>query len=391
MTATTSNWFKSLMLLCLSITVSPSFAQQTVRGVVFDDRNNNGIKDADERGVSGVIVSDQVNVVATDDQGRYQMQPRGFGIIYVSTPDGYASKKFWQRTDSATEINFPLQKIAPASSFTFIQASDTHLNEKSIGRMDKLRAIVDSVRPALVVITGDLVKDALRVPEKEATRLYELFSTESKKMNAPLWLVPGNHEIFGIERQSSLVSPQNPLYGRKMYRHYFGPDYYSFNYGGVHFIGLNSVEFEDLYYYGRIDSVQLEWLRKDAATVPSNMPTITFQHIPFYSGGMSLDNFQEDGFNRSVEREHGVLQYRHVVSNSDEVMKILGNHNYVLALAGHDHFQQKLSFEGVKTRFEQTAAVIGPVAGDLFTFPSGVTVYHVINGKIEGQFVRLDR
>ena len=68
-----------------------------------------------------------------------------------------------------------------------------------------------------------------------------------------------------------------------------------FNYGAFIFIGLNSVEFEDLWYYGRIDSIQLEWLKKDVATVSPATPIITFQHIPCFSGGFSMMPFEEDG------------------------------------------------------------------------------------------------
>jgi 3',5'-cyclic AMP phosphodiesterase CpdA len=258
--------------------------------------------------------------------------------------------------------------------------------------MQKFRAVVDSVKPDFVIITGDLVRDALRVPETEARGLYELFQKEVGKMTTPVWCIPGNHENFGIERQLSLVSPNNPLYGRKMYRFYFGPDYYSFNYGGCHFIGLNSLSFEDLYYYGHIDSTQVEWLKRDLAVLPLSMPVITFQHVPFFSGVLSMSQFKDNGFDRTVEWEHGALQYRHVVSNAQEVVAILSRHNYPLALAGHHHLQQKFTMEGVQTRFEQTAAVIGPSDEAGLVHPSGVTLYHVVNGVIdEGRFIRLDK
>jgi len=68
------------------------------------------------------------------------------------------------------------------------------------------------------------------------------------------------------------------------------------------------------------------------------------------------------------------------------------DHNYPLALAGHYHFQQKFSLEGFQTRFEQTAAVVGPSEEGIVTMPSGVTVYRVKEGKIdEGKFIRLDK
>jgi hypothetical protein len=399
------------LLACLLIArggwaQSGAGAPVSVAGYVFLDNNHNGVKDSDEPGVKGVAVSDQVNVVVTDDKGFYQFPAlAGFGCVFISMPDGYnAVRGYWQKVDlaaahpsaagngSALSVNFPLLPGKAHGSFFFIQASDTHVSENTLDRMQKFRAVVDSVKPDLVIITGDLVKDALRVPEAEARGLYELFQREIGKLTTPVWCIPGNHENFGIERQLSLVSPANPLYGRKMYRYYFGPDYYSFNFGGCHFIGLNSLSFEDLYYYGHIDSVQLEWLKRDLAAVPLSTPVITFQHVPFFSGVLSMSAFKDNGFDRTVEWEHGVQQYRHVVSNAAEVVAILSKRNYPLALAGHHHLQQKFTMEGVQTRFEQTAAVIGPSDEGGLTHPSGVTLYHVVNGVIdEGRFIRLDK
>lgn len=383
-------------VLILSFFCNFTQAQQPISfitGYVFEDSNQNKIKDTGEPGIRGIAVSDQVNISYTDDKGFYQIRKTiGFDIVFVSNPDSYHSlSSFWKPVTTGS-LDFGLIKQSIPITFKFIQASDTHISEASIDRMDKFRAIVDSVNPNLVIVTGDLVKDALRVSEPEATKVYELFKKESNKIKSPLWLVPGNHEIFGIERHLSLVSPKNPLYGRNMYRHYFGPDYYSFNYGGVHFIALNSLEFDDLYYYGHIDSIQLEWLKRDVANIPPTTPIVTFQHVPFFTGGLSMSPYEADGLGRTLEKVKGSTQFRHVVSNALEVLEVLKGHNYPLALAGHYHYQQKFSLEGLNTRFEQTGAVIGPSSLGVITMPSGVTSYTVTNGKIdEGVFIRLDK
>ncbi|MEP6765121.1 MAG: hypothetical protein ABJB66_12450 [Gemmatimonadaceae bacterium] len=65
-----------------------------------------------------------------------------------------------------------------------------------------------------------------------------------------------------------------------MYRSHIGPDYYSFIWGGVHSIGLNTVSFDDSGYYGNIDSAQLAWLKRDLAHIPVAMPVVAFNHIP---------------------------------------------------------------------------------------------------------------
>jgi Icc protein len=285
-------------------------------------------------------------------------------------------------------FSFPLTPAPPPADFVFIHASDTHISPASLVRTQRLRAIVDSVKPAFVIITGDLVKDALRVGEAEATGYYDLFQSERDKFSAPVWLVPGNHENFGIERALSLVSPRNPLYGRGMYHHYFGPDYYSFTFGGVHFVGLNSVDIDDQWYYGHVDSTQVEWLSRDLATVPPGVPVVTFNHIPFFTAVETINGYMDGPPAPSAITVRGKTSFRHAVSNAGEVIARISGHPYDLALGGHMHVREQLRYEGTPIRFFQTAAVVGPSEGAGIKFSSGVTVYRVKAGKIDdGRFL----
>lgn len=387
---------KSIITL-LCIFTSCQLFSASISGVVFNDANGNGIRDSNETGIKGVAVSDQVNVVLTDANGFYRIPAaKGYGLVMISLPSGFkAPRQFFHKVDLKANnnmVDFPLVKTLAPTQFTFVHASDTHISDKSIDRMDKFRALLDSIHPDFVLVTGDLVKDALRVPEKEASALYEMYKSETGKISPPVWNAPGNHEIFGIERELSKVSRENPLYGRNMYRSYLGPDYYSFNFGGIHFVALNSLDFDDMWYYGSIDSVQREWLKKDIANLAPATPVVTFQHVPFLSGGLSLDKYTESGPGRTLEREKGVLNFRHVVSNAPEIIRILQKHPFPLALAGHHHTRQLffLEMESQQTRFEQTAAVVGPSDIEGIKSPSGIVVYQVTNGDIgEGVFVKI--
>jgi 3',5'-cyclic AMP phosphodiesterase CpdA len=78
-----------------------------------------------------------------------------------------------------------------------------------------------------------------------------------------------------------------------MYRHYRGPDYYSFNAGGIHFVGLNSVDIDDTRYYGHVDSLQLAWLARDLAAVPASTPVVTFNHIPFFTAVETINGYND--------------------------------------------------------------------------------------------------
>ena len=366
-----------------------------VSGVVFDDTNRNGAQDAGEPGIAGVPVSNQDAVVTTDAKGAFRLTGAGTGVVFVSTPDGYrAVGPFWRATDSSRPLAFALTRDRAGTEMTFIHASDTHISPTSLPRTQRLRALVDSVGPGLLLITGDLIRDALRVPEAEAVGYYELFVKERNAFRTPVFTVPGNHENFGIERDTSHVSVTHPLYGRAMYHHYLGPDYYSFTRGGVHFVGLNTVDIEDQQYYGHVDSLQLAWLERDLALVPATTPIVTFDHIPFFTTFEMLNGYSARPPAPSLITVKGKTVFRHSVSNAGDVLAVLRKHRHVLALGGHMHATERIEYEmtGGKTRFNQVSAVVGNARGAGLESISGVTLYRVKNGEIDaGRFIPLER
>ena len=367
-----------------------ALAHADLSGTVFLDRNANGVRDPGEPGLAGVVVSDQADVVTTDRDGAFRIAAaHGTGIVFVSVPAGYrVVGSFWHR--DSEPLLFALAPARERNEVVFIHASDTHISPASQARTQRLRALVDSIAPDFVLITGDLVRDALRVGEAEATGYYELFQSEMARMTRPVWTIPGNHENFGIERERSHVSPDHPLFARAMYRHYRGPDYYSFNAAGIHFVGLNSVDIDDQWYYGHVDSMQLAWLAKDLAAIPRDMPVVTFQHIPFFTAAETINGYMADGPAPSVITVHGVAAFRHSVSNAGDVIAAIAPHPYPLALGGHMHKRELLRYEGVATRFDNVAAVVGPDGGAGLAFTSGIAVYRIRDGRVsEGTFVPL--
>ena len=381
----------------VALTTAPCAARSHsagISGVVFDDTNRNGTRDAGEQGVAGVAVSNQDTVVTTDASGAFRLPGEGTGVIFVSMPNAYRPVgPWWRPANSAEPVSFALTREQSSTELTFIHASDTHISPASLARTQRLRALVDSIRPGLLLITGDLVRDALRVGEEEATGYYELFARERNAFRTPVFTVPGNHENFGIERDTSHVPATHPLYGRGMYHHYFGPDYYSFTRGGVHFVGLNTVDIDDQRYYGHVDSLQIAWLERDLALVPADMPVVTFDHIPFVTTFEGLNGYNDRPPAPSLITVRGKTVYRHTVSNAGDVLAVLRKHRYVLALGGHLHATERIEYEmtGVRTRFNQISAVVGDSRGAGLESISGVTLYRVKNGEIDaGRFIPLE-
>jgi hypothetical protein len=88
----------------------------------------------------------------------------------------------------------------------------------------------------------------------------------------------------------------------------------------------------------------------------------------------------------------GKTVYRHSVSNAGDVLAILRKHRHVLALGGHMHATERITYEmvGVRTRFNQVSAVVGNSNGAGLESISGITLYRVNNGEIDsGRFIPL--
>jgi hypothetical protein len=366
-------------------------APRAIHGVVFDDANGNQKRDQNEPGLPGMAVSDQVSVTTTGADGAWKLDVAPAGrVVYVSVPDGFsASGPFWRAIPpggDATPLDFALARRQSTADFTFIHASDTHLSSASLPRMQLLRALAEREKPAFVLITGDLVRDALRVGEAEARGYYEMLVAELKQFPVPVWTVPGNHENFGIERDKSGIKADHPLYGKQMYRHYLGPNYYSFTWGGIRFVGVDSVDVDDMWYYGHVDAAQLEWLRRDLAVAPDTAPVVTFNHIPFASAAERLDGYTEEPPAPTLITVNGKKHFRHLVSNMADVLTAIKPHRLEIALGGHLHARETLEYrtDDGRLRFHQAGAVVGPSNPGGLTMTSGVTLYRVKSGTVDG-------
>ena len=376
-----------------SLIASPIHAQRTVHGVVFNDANGNGVLDANERPVPGVIVSNQLDVVTTDAAGRYRLPANEKTIVFVSVPtDWKAVGSLWHKLASSDSINFTLRAERQPRTFRFIHASDTHIDTAHVDRVRRFKALADSIRPALSLIAGDLIYDAMSQKEPRARGFFELFLAEMKSFPATYWTVPGNHDHFGIIPSRSHVPETDPLYNRGMYRLYFGPEYYSFNYGGVHFIGLDTVQPDDSAYYGGVDSLQLAWLTRDVATLPASTPIVMFTHIPLTSGVEALTGYIEMVLVSSVAHLKTGPTFRHTGANTLAVLEAFKGHRLPLILGGHTHVAEKTVYqtEGGPLRFEQSAAIVGPNDYGAVVMSSGFSLCTVTNGVVDaGTFVPL--
>lgn len=266
---------RTLFLIYFALSGGSAWAQETpadtvprypfpIQGTVFLDRNANGIKDHTEPGMEGVAVSDGYDVVLTDASGTYLLPNRGknAAFVFVHQPDSVkqSGKTFFhilnRKKDAGERFDFGLQPAgaqARRNGVRFVQLSDSHIRNPSDRAYMKtaLKEIYDT-EPAVdfVVATGDLVDWGVDVH-------YQNYVAATQDAPIPYFNVFGNHElVFGpVER----------------YHHYIGPEYYSFERGGILFLVLDCVT---------PSARQDAWLAHTLGALGRGRPVVIFQHFP---------------------------------------------------------------------------------------------------------------
>ena len=77
--------FGPVFLFLLGLSLSPAVAGEAT-GIVYHDRNGNGVRDEGEPGLPGVSVSNQREIVQTDASGRWTLPVTDDTIFFVIKP-----------------------------------------------------------------------------------------------------------------------------------------------------------------------------------------------------------------------------------------------------------------------------------------------------------------
>jgi len=161
------------------------------------------------------------------------------------------------------------------SGLRFVQISDSHIGFNKPANADvtaTLRAAVAKIKaaaepPSFVLHTGDLTH--LSRPAE-----FDTLEQVLGELSLPVFYVPGEHDVLEDEGKSYLQR-----FGKGSQ----GAGWYSFDQGGVHFIGLVNVVNVKAGGLGTLGDEQLEWLEKDVRPLTSSTPIVVFAHIPLWS------------------------------------------------------------------------------------------------------------
>lgn len=240
------------------------------------------------KAVPGATVSDGLSVVATEVDGRFALVSDGRRpFVSVSQPAGYeipvspaGTARLHQaivpdaRGEASVRFDLtPLHQSDERHAFLVLADPQTE-NAWEMGRFHSetvpdVRGTLKSLGdvPLLGVTDGDIMYDNLG--------LFPEYQRAVAAMGIPFFQVVGNHDL-DLDAQSDEAS--TATFGR-----YFGPTYYSFNRGRVHYVVLDDVFYYGGGFLGYLPAEQLTWLAGDLSRVERGSPVVVFLHIPLES------------------------------------------------------------------------------------------------------------
>lgn len=328
---------RAILFLLVFLYGTTIFAQtdtQDITGVVFWDANQNGIYEPGEKGIQGVMVSNQYDVVTTDKKGRYSttlrpgqalmvIQPSGYAVpvnevnipqfSYIYEPEGSPQNLRYAGLEATGKlpknINFPLIKSKKETHFNALIFGDPQPRDDK--ELDYVRdtfinqaATEDA---SFMLILGDIMYNDLS--------LFERHKKLMAKAHMPVWHVVGNHDLN--------FDTEGNRHARDTFKSQIGANYYAFEYGNVIFIVLDNVDYMGLgkndrpQYKGNIWGDQLIWLKNLLKHIPENRLIVMGTHIPLYAW---------DGKTENVN-----------TMNREELFKLFEKHQNMITLSGHLH------------------------------------------------------
>ena len=343
-----------LMLLVAATVSAQSNFSSALKAKAEKDANIYGVVECGGVPIEGVAVSDGYKVVLTNKKGQYSFaSEKRNGNIFITIPSGYEAltdgddvvPQFWASLSSdvaAVERHDFALKAVNNDHHIIVAVADIHIanhhndlpNFRDIF-LPSLRAELEQYRsagiPIYTLCLGDSTHEIYWYDY-----LYDIgnFRKTLAEVKYPtqLFNTMGNHDNDGAVAQCPTVD----FDATEKYRKAFGPTYYSFNIGKVHYIMLDDIHYINApggkiakgiagsrnYTYD-ISAEQMAWLKQDLALVTDkSTPIVIGVHAPIF---------------RYKNGRDGVVNIALPEQNSKEFVELLSPFSNVQVLSGHSH------------------------------------------------------
>ena len=313
---------KTIFTLITLIILLPFSSAEGAKGTVFNDKNKNGKKDKGETGIENIAVSNGKEISKTNKQGEWELPHDDDTIFFVIKPRDWRTplnkdnlpQFYYIHKPKGSPKNLKYKGVEPTGplpesiDFALIpnKEPDTFkaifFGDPQPRSIEQINYIAHDIIPELVgteakfgVTLGDIMFDDLD--------LFKPSNANLALIGIPWYNVVGNHDI-NFDSEDDAGSDET-------FHRFFGPNYYSFDHGPVHFVILDDVEWsgKNNRYKGGLDEDQLTFVKNDLALVPEEKLIVLMMHIP-------LTN----------------------VGNRQKLYRLIEKRPYTMSISGHTHW-----------------------------------------------------
>lgn len=315
-------------LALAAMAVSPSAqAANCHRGLVFNDRNQNGVQDRGEAGIADVAISNGRDIVRSNASGEYRLPRRAGAEVFIikpahlgigMRPDGLPDH--WRGADEKCRP-FAAHYLPPAPPnqmevLLFGDPQPKSLTDVDYYRRDIVEPLIGKVHANLGISLGDIVNDDLS--------LYPAMNAVTAKLGVPWLHVAGNHDLnFDADDAGSLAT----------FRAHYGPDTFAWESGYANFIVLDNVIWQpetQPNYIGGLREDQFTFLEHYLRDAEKSRLLVLSMHIPLFEPA-GRDTFRD--------------------ADRARLFALLREFPHVLLLSAHSHTQQHV-FHGAATGWQ---------------------------------------
>lgn len=313
-------------LLLLALSLVPSMSQAATpgtchQGLVFDDHDGDGVRDAGEPGLAGIPMSNGRDIVRTDARGLYRLPERLGQPVFVVKPAGFSvhrradgSADFWRSGQPGGQCApIGLKREAAKAGegdlrvLVFGDPQPKSMTDVGYFARDIVEPLVGHHDATLGVMLGDITHDD--------PALYPAIKSTAARLAVPWLMVPGNHDVDlgGHDDGDALHS----------FRAAFGADTFAWQEPQASFVVLDDVvssyDKGQHRYIGGFREDQFAFLETLLPMLPKDRLLVVSMHIPLF------ETPDRDTF-RDADRAR--------------LFKLLAAFPHVLVLSAHMHTQR---------------------------------------------------
>ncbi|MGZ0655291.1 calcineurin-like phosphoesterase C-terminal domain-containing protein [Coraliomargarita sp. W4R53] len=321
----------TLVVLFALVSSAVSAVEPIADGFVFEDLNGDGVRGLQEPGIADVAVSNGQALVITDANGAWSLPYDDEDtIFFVIKPSGWMTpvsedqlpRFYYIHKPAGASINLGYEGVKPTGTlpasidFALVKAEESEefsvvlFADPQPSSIKQVNYVADGVISELIGETGAKFGVTLGDIVHEKLDLLAPSNANVGLLGIPWYNVIGNHDVNVMAR----VDKDSD----ETFHRFYGPNYYSFNYGAVHFVVLDNVDWHGNTgssgrrrpYRAGIDPDQLTFVENDLALVPDEKLVVLMMHIPIYN---------------LVEQD------------KQKLFRLMEKRSHILSMSGHTH------------------------------------------------------